>query len=110
MSDAGDRAVTLEVSILGRDYKVGCKEHERAELVEAVRLLDRRMRDIRESGRVAGTERIAVMAALNLAHDLLREQRSKQVAPAQASAIDAPGTRRRIEAMQDAIDQVLAAS
>ena len=46
-----------------------------AELADAVAFLDRRMREIRESGKIAGAERIAVMAALNLAHDLLRERK-----------------------------------
>ena len=84
--------VTLDVSLLGRDYKVACKESERAELGDAVALLDRRMREIREGGKIAGAERIAVMAALNLAHDLLRERRqTRPTAPsAQASSTRAP--------------------
>ena len=113
MSPVGDSAadapVTLEVSLLGREYKVACREHERAELVEAVALLDRRMREIRDSMRVTGTERIAVMAALNLAHDLMRTEHAQKVAPTQAQSIDATATRRRIQSMQTAIDQVLAA-
>jgi cell division protein ZapA len=98
---SGERAVTLDISLLGREYKVSCKEDERAELVEAVALLDRRMRDIRDSGKIAGTERIAVMAALNLAHDLLRERKNA------AGSIDAEAARRRISGMQSAIDEVL---
>jgi cell division protein ZapA (FtsZ GTPase activity inhibitor) len=68
---AGDRAFTLDVNILGRDYKVACKENERAELTEAVGFLDRRMREIRDGGKITGADRIAVMAALNIAHELL---------------------------------------
>ncbi len=67
-----DKTVQLDVALLGRDYKVACKESERAELVEAVALLDRRMREIRDAGKIAGVERVAVMAALNLAHELMR--------------------------------------
>jgi len=66
----------LDVTILGRVYKVACKESERDELTQAVTLLDRRMREIREAGKVSGADRIAVMAALNLAHELLRTLRS----------------------------------
>ena len=66
---AGDAPVTLDVSLLGRDYKVTCRETERAQLMDAVVFLDRRMREIRETGKIAGSERIAVMAALNIAHD-----------------------------------------
>lgn len=112
---AGERTVTLDVSLLGRDYKVACKESERAELTEAVALLDRRMREIREGGKVAGVERVAVMAALNLAHDLLRERRAPRAGAvaaqpdvsAPASVDDAP-LRRRIESMHAALDAALA--
>jgi cell division protein ZapA len=103
-----ERSVTLEVSLLGRDYKVACKERERAELVEAVSLLDRRMREIRDSGRVVGTERIAVMAALNLAHELLRERKDSPTSNVSAASIDVTGARRRIAGMHQAIDQALA--
>jgi cell division protein ZapA len=107
--------VTLDVSLLGRDYRIACAESERAELDEAIALLDRRMREIRESGKVGGSERIAVMAALNLAHDLLRARKSGGVpAPADANveatssfAIDDAGARRRISAMRASIEEVL---
>jgi cell division protein ZapA len=107
--------VTLDVSLLGRDYRIACAESERAELDEAIALLDRRMREIRESGKVGGSERIAVMAALNLAHDLLRARKSGGApAPADADveatssfAIDDAGARRRISAMRASIEEVL---
>ncbi|HEX7327473.1 MAG TPA: cell division protein ZapA [Casimicrobiaceae bacterium] len=113
-------AVTLDVNILGREYKVACREDEREALAEAVSFLDHRMREIRDSGRVNGGERIAVMAALNLASELLRERRtaktSARAAPglaasglaASGGAIDDEAAQRRIRAMQEAIDQALA--
>jgi cell division protein ZapA len=107
---AGDAPVTLDVSLLGRDYKVTCRETERAQLMDAVVFLDRRMREIRETGKIAGSERIAVMAALNIAHDLLRarsDSRSPKIEPA-AQAVDDAAARRRIAAMHSAIDQALA--
>jgi cell division protein ZapA len=112
-----ERMVTLDVSLLGRDFKVACKEAERAELTDAVALLDRRMREIRESGKIAGAERIAVMAALNLAHDLLRERKLPRGAasaptPVAASspsgAVDEASLRRRIATMNSSLDQALA--
>lgn len=108
---AGDRTVQLDVHILGRDYKVACKEHERAELQEAVAFLDGRMREIRDAGKTAGVDRIAVMAALNIANELLRARRAPPPAPpvpTGAGEVDAAGARRRIQSMQAAIDQVLA--
>jgi cell division protein ZapA len=113
---SGERTTTLDVSLLGRDFKVACKESERADLTDAVALLDRRMREIRETGKIAGAERIAVMAALNLAHDLLRERKSarsdapesKPAAAATADAVDEASLRRRIAAMNSALDSALA--
>ena len=107
-SSGSDKAVTLDVTVLGRDYKVGCLEHERAELVEAVQFLDQRMREIRDSGKVSGVERIAVMAALNIAHELLRNKREN--ATPSSSGFDEVSAQRRIEAMRSAIDQVLASA
>ncbi len=112
------QTVTLSVSILGRDFKIACKEDEREELGEAVMFLDRRMREIRDAGKVSGSERIAVMAALNIAHELLRARRSVSSGAPGASAasglaaaggaVDDDAARRRIRAMQAAIDQALA--
>src|SRR5436309_10125495 len=102
--------LTLDVTIFGREYKVACSEGERAELAEAVAYLDRKMREIRDRGKVAGIDRIAVMAALNITHDLLRERLANRAfsQPAAPNAIDEDGARRRIQAMQAAIDQTLA--
>ncbi len=113
MSKPGDpeRTVTLDINLLGRNYKVACKEDERAQLMEAVAFLDQRMREIREASRNAGADRIAVMAALNIANDLL-QLRNAPPSPAPVAAadanVDAANARRRIQSMQAAIDQALA--
>jgi cell division protein ZapA len=62
----------VNVRILDREYLVGCAPEERADLLSAAQLLDARMREIRGSNRMAGIDRIAVLAALNLAHELLQ--------------------------------------
>ena len=113
MAENHARTITLDVTILGRDFKVACKEDERDALLEAVALLDRRMREIRDTGKVSGTDRIAVMAGLNIAHELLRERRSSAIAATVAPAtggetFDAEAARRRIQAMQATIDETLA--
>ena len=64
-------ANTIEVSLLGRTYRVACEEGERESLLQAVAYLDAKMNEIRKAGKVMGAERIAVMAALNVAHELL---------------------------------------
>ena len=64
-------AKTVEVNLLGRSYRVACADGEREALMQAVAYLDGKMSEIRKSGKVMGAERIAVMAALNVAHELL---------------------------------------
>ena len=67
-------AVTIQ--ILDKEYMVSCPDEERDELLESARYLDERMRETRDAGKVLGTERMAVMTALNIVHELLRSQRS----------------------------------
>jgi len=62
---------TLSIHILGKDYQVSCPSDERDALLDAAIELDRRMKSIRQTGAVIGVERIAVMAALNLAHEVI---------------------------------------
>ena len=61
---------TVYVNILDKEYQVACPEEERSALSHAANTLDQRMRAIRASGTIIGTERIAIMAALNLCHEL----------------------------------------
>ena len=63
---------TVTVKILDKEYKVACPEEQEAELVSSAKYLDKQMRSIRDSGRVIGLERIAVMAALNTSYELLQ--------------------------------------
>jgi cell division protein ZapA len=106
----GADTVTLDVSLLGRAYKVACKADEQAELEDAVAFLELRMKEIRDGSKSSSVERVAVMAALNLAHDFQRGRAAPPVAAAtesSADTIDVTAARRRIAAMQSAIDQVL---
>jgi cell division protein ZapA len=109
---SAEKPVQLDIEILGRNYKVACKDHERADLLEAVTFLDRRMREIREGGKVNGADRIAVMAALNIANELLRERRVPPaltpVASSSDGSVDGEDARRRIRSMHSAIDQLMA--
>ena len=66
---AGPRSI--DINILGRAYKVACSREEESALISAADYLDEKMRVIREDSKVIGAERIAIMAGLNLAHDLL---------------------------------------
>ena len=62
----------VSVRILEKDYQIACPVDERAALLDSAELLNSRMREIRDSGKVVGLERIAVIAALNMADELLR--------------------------------------
>jgi len=64
----------ITVSILGKDYQIACPTEEQNALRDSAELLNNKMLEIRGSGKVVGVDRIAVMAALNLAHDLLAFQ------------------------------------
>lgn len=75
MSDASKR---VNVRILDRDYQVACPPNEEDALRDSAALLHRKMRDIRQSGAVVGLDRIAVMAALNLAHEFLQTDASRK--------------------------------
>jgi len=69
-----DTVSQVNVKILDKEYQVSCKADERTELMDSAELLNERMRQIRDSGKVSGLDRIAVMAALNMAHELLHAQ------------------------------------
>lgn len=64
----------VTVRILEKEYHVACPAAEKTELLASAELLNKKMREIRDSGKVVGLDRVAVMAALNLANDLLKTQ------------------------------------
>ena len=67
-----DSYAQVSVRILDKEYQVACPANERTELLDSAEELNSRMRDIQDTGRVVGLDRIAVMAALNMANELLR--------------------------------------
>ena len=90
---------TLDVTILDREFRVACPEDERSELLDAVAYLDKKMREIRDIGKVATAERIAIMSALNIAHELLTTRLG--------GGFDMGEFKRRMDAMQATIAAVL---
>lgn len=77
------QANTVTVKILEKEYQVACPEDQESELISSARYLDKQMRGIRDTGKVIGLERIAVMAALNISFELL--QASAQGSPSQGN-------------------------
>ncbi len=66
----------LDIKIMDKDYRVACPQDQQDLLKESADLLNDRLNDIKSKGSIIGTERIAIMAALNLAHELLDSQKS----------------------------------
>ncbi len=91
---------TVEVSLLGRTYRVACEDDERESLMQAVAYLETKMNEIRNAGKVTGAERIAVMAALNVAHELLSVRLG--------SKFDVGQAKRRLSAIESKIDAAIA--
>ena len=67
-----DMYAHVSVRILEKEYQVSCPASERTDLLDSAELLNAKMREIRDSGKVVGLDRIAVMAALNMANELLQ--------------------------------------
>lgn len=61
----------VTVTILGKEFRVACPDDERESLYSAASYLDRKLREVQASGKVIGTERAAIIAALNITHELL---------------------------------------
>jgi cell division protein ZapA len=95
-----ESAKTIEISILGRNYKIACEDGEREALLEAVAYLDGKMGEIKKAGKVSGTDRIAVMAALNIAHEFLSTKLG--------SGFDIGQAKRRILVIEAKLDEALA--
>lgn len=96
----GAKNVSLDVTIMGREFRISCPEDEKAGLLQSVGFLDKKMREIRESGKVIGIERIAIMAALNIAHDYLSNK---------GGDLDPDAAQERIDRLHGLLDQALAA-
>ncbi|MBO3277852.1 cell division protein ZapA [Pseudomonas schmalbachii] len=90
---------TINVQILDKEYCITCPAEERANLESAARYLDGKMREIRSSGKVIGADRVAVMAALNITHDLLHKQERLDH--------ETSSTRERVRELLERVDRAL---
>jgi len=88
----------LQINVMGREFRVACPEGEQKELLEAVDYLNKKMDEIRDGGKVVGVERIAIMAALNIAHELLTTK---------IGGFDMAALKRRMQSMETTLDQAL---
>ncbi|MCL4156951.1 UNVERIFIED_CONTAM: hypothetical protein GTU68_014004 [Idotea baltica] len=91
---------TVAVRILEKDYQVNCPAEEVQALTESAKYLDNQMKTIRDSGKVLGVDRIAVMAALNIANEYLR---NRDTAGSVTNAAE-----KKIQVLNEQLGQVLA--
>lgn len=90
---------SLQITIMGREFRVACPEEEQAGLLEAVDYLNKKMLEIRDAGKVIGLERIAIMAALNISHEFLTTK--------VGGGFDMGEIKRRMNRMETVIDQAM---
>ena len=101
---------TLEIQLLGKEYKVACPPEEQQALQNAADYLNARLSEVATKGKFSG-ERLIAMVALNLAHELLNQtadSQSESIAP--SGTLDSDAFARKIEAIETRIDAALAAS
>ncbi len=89
----------VNVKILDKEYQVACKADERADLLDSAELLNLKMLEIRDSGKVTGLDRIAIMAALNLANEMIRLRGQEESLESDAAV--------RIQAMRERVESAL---
>lgn len=92
----------VSVRILEKEYQVSCPARERSDLLDSAEMLNAKMREIRDSGKVVGLDRIAVMAALNMANDLLHAKARDRTLEGDVS--------QRLKVMCDRVESVLSTS
>lgn len=97
-----DQITPVDIRVLGKDYRIACAAEERDDLLESARYVDQKMREIRDTGKVVGLDRIAVMAALNIAHELAQANRQIN--------LSAHELQDRLNIMQEKINSVLKAN
>ena len=88
----------LQINVMGREFRVACPEDEQKGLLEAVDYLNRKMTEIRDHGKIIGIERIAIMAALNIAHELLTTR---------VGGFDLAELKRRMNNMETVLDRAM---
>jgi cell division protein ZapA len=92
----------ISVRILDKEYQVACPVSERTDLLDSAEILNAKMREIRDSGRVVGLDRIAVMAALNMANDLIHARARDELLDGDLSG--------RLKIISERVENVLGSS
>ncbi len=94
-----EQIAEVSVRILDKEYQVACPVDERTDLLDSAEMLNAKMREIRDTGRIVGLDRIAVMAALNMANDLIHARARDEELEGNIS--------ERLKTISDRVDHVL---
>lgn len=96
---SSDPVAHVNIKILEKEYQIACPAGERNALLDSAQFLNARMKEIRDSGKVIGLDRIAVMAALNMANELLRSRGRGEALEGEAKL--------RVQAMRERVESAL---
>ena len=106
-------AKAVTINVLGREFRVAAPEGEERQLMASVELVNRKMKEIRDTGKVVGNERIAIMAALNLAHEQLHvggevaHGSANQTSAATAVSIDEDYIKGKLSAFEATLEKAI---
>ncbi len=92
------KSVPVTVEIQDKEYRIGCPKGEEEALISTARYVDQKMQEVRSAGKVIGSDRIAVMAALNIAHELIQQSKESEYDD---------GSILKVRAMQERIKNAL---
>lgn len=91
--------VMVNIKILDKELQIACPESEKEGLLASAELLHQRMKQVRDSGKVYGVDRIAIIAALNLTHELLQQREERRAS--------GESIQKRVETMQERVERTL---
>jgi cell division protein ZapA len=103
----------VTINVMGREFRVAAPEGEERQLMASVDLLNKKMKELRDGGKVVGNERIAIMAALNIAHDYLQLLVSRggyshgEKSEKSGDTVDAAFVRRKMESFESIIEKAV---
>jgi cell division protein ZapA len=117
--EASSTSKGVTINVMGREFRVAAPQGEERQLLASVELLNKKMKELRDGGKIVGNERIAIMAALNIAHDYLQllvsgtnknsdtQNTSTSSAKNTNNSVDAEFVRRKMESLENVIEKAI---
>lgn len=98
----------ITINVMGREFRVAAPGGEERQLLASVEFINKKMREIRDTGKVVGNERIAIMAALNIAHEHLQLQSGTKTGGAATSEGDSELVRKKLDRFESILEKAVA--